>query len=46
MTNENVDPMVPVMPTEETTPDVRADGGRRKRYDNAEVDAPLVPDCQ
>ena len=43
MTNDEIEPLVPEMPRQSSTEPVRADGGRRKRYDNAEGDAPLVP---
>ena len=46
MTRDEIEPIVPVMPTEETTDAVVADGGRKKRYDAGEVDAPLVPDLR
>ena len=44
MTPDEIEPMVPVMPTDTTTDTVRADGGRLKRYDRQEVAAALVPD--
>ena len=46
MTRNEIAPMVPMMPRTETTDDVRADGGPRKRYDAAEVAAPVVPDLR
>lgn len=46
MTPDEIQPMVPVMPTETTTDTVRADGGRLKRYDRQEVTAALVPDLR
>ena len=46
MTRDEIEPMVPVMPRDTDTVDVRADGGHRKRYDAAEVEAPLVPDLR
>ena len=46
MTSDEIEPMVPVMPEEETTDDIRADGGVRKRYDSREVEAALVPDIR
>ena len=46
MTPDEIEPMVPVMPQEETTDDIRADGGVRKRYDSREVGAALVPDIR
>lgn len=46
MPRDDTAPMVPVMPSGDSTPDVRADGGARKRYDAAEVDAPLVADLR
>ena len=42
MTPDEIEPMVPVMPTDT----VRADGGRPKRYDRQEVAAALVPDLR
>ena len=44
MTRDETDPMVPIMPEKETTDQIRADGGPRKRYDAGEVEAALVPD--
>ena len=46
MTSDEIEPMVPVMPNEKTTDDIRADGGVRKRYDSREVEAALVPDIR
>lgn len=46
MTRDEIEPLVPVMPRDTDTTEMRADGGRRKRYDAAEVDAPLVPDLR
>ena len=46
MTRDEIDPMVPVMPEKETTDQIRADGGARKRYDAGEVEAALVPDLR
>ena len=46
MTSDEIEPMVPVMPEEETTDDIRADGGVRKRHDAREVEAALVPDLR
>ena len=46
MTQDEIEPMVPVMPEKETTDDIRADGGVRKRYDAREVEAALVPDLR
>lgn len=46
MTSEDIDPLVPVMPDVSATDAVLADGGRRKRFDAGEVDAPLVPDLR
>ena len=46
MTQDEIEPTVPVMPQEETTDDIRADGGVRKRYDSREVEAALVPDLR
>ena len=45
MTNEEIEPMVPVMPRQTSTSGVVADGGQKQRYDLSEVEAPLVPDC-
>ena len=42
MTPDQIEPMVPVVPTDT----VRADGGRRKRYDRKDVAAALVPDLR
>jgi len=46
MTRDEIEPMVPVMPDEDTTDQIRADGGVRRRYDSEEVAAPLVPDLR
>ena len=46
MTRDEIVPMVPEMPRDETTNDIRADGGVRKRYDGGEVEAALVPDLR
>lgn len=46
MPRDEIEPMVPVMPQDDTRQTIRADGGRRKRYDADEVDAPLVPDLR
>jgi enterochelin esterase-like enzyme len=46
MTRDEIEPMVPVMPDEDTTDQIRADGGVRRRYDAEEVAAPLVPDLR
>ncbi len=46
MTPDEIEPMVPVMPTDDSTDTVRADGGRLKRYDRQEVEAALVPDLR
>jgi hypothetical protein len=46
MNRDEIAPMVPVMPTDDTATPVRADGGRLKRYDRQEVDAALVPDLR
>ncbi|MFQ3319477.1 MAG: hypothetical protein ACI8UR_000620 [Natronomonas sp.] len=43
MTNDEIEPMVPVMPRQTSTDTLRADGGAPKRYDELEVTAPLVP---
>ncbi|MFT4883839.1 MAG: hypothetical protein ACI8U4_001352 [Natronomonas sp.] len=45
MTPDEIEPMVPVMPQDETTT-IRADGGQLKRYDADEVEAALVPDLR
>lgn len=46
MTRDEIEPLIPVMPRGDTSETVRADGGRRKRYDLDEVAAPLVPDLR
>ena len=46
MTPDEIQPMVPVMPSATATDTVRADGGRRKRYDRQDVAAALVPDLR
>ena len=46
MTRDEIEPMVPVMPQDDTTETIRADGGLRKRFDADEVGAPLVPDLR
>ncbi|CAI49204.1 uncharacterized protein NP_2226A [Natronomonas pharaonis DSM 2160] len=47
MTRDETAPMVPIMPADDRTDDtIRADGGRRKRYDREEVLAPLVADLR
>lgn len=46
MTPDEIEPMVPVMPNDESTDTVRADGGLRKRYDAQEVEAALIPDLR
>jgi hypothetical protein len=46
MTPDEIEPMVPVMPQDETTSTIRADGGQLKRYDADEVEAALVPDLR
>lgn len=46
MPRDEIDPMVPVMPNDESTTAVRADGGLRKRYDAQEVEAALVSDLR
>ena len=46
MTTDEIEPMVPTMPTDDTAEDIRADGGVRKRYDGGEVAAPVVPDLR
>lgn len=51
MTNEEIEPLVPVMPrrTSNDAADAASagaafDGGRPRRYDDEEEDAPLVPE--
>ena len=46
MTRDEIEPMVPIMPDEDTTDQIRADGGVWRRYDAEEVAAPLVPDLR
>jgi len=46
MTRDEIEPMVPVMPQENTSETIYADGGHRKRFDAGEVAAPLVPDLR
>jgi hypothetical protein len=46
MSRDEIEPIVPIMPTDDSSDDIRADGGRRKRYDAGEVAAPLVPDLR
>lgn len=47
MFRDEIEPMVPIMATDDTpATTVRADGGQRKRYDADEVAAPLVPDLR
>ena len=47
MSRDEIEPMVPMMPTDDTpATTVRADGGQRKRYDADEVEAALVPDLR
>ena len=46
MTQDEIVPMVPVMPHDEMTDAIRADGGLDKRYDSDEVGAPVVPDLR
>lgn len=46
MPRDEIEPMVPVMPQEDTTQTIRADGGQPKRYDRDEVEAALVPDLR
>ncbi len=44
MRRDTIEPIVPIMPTDETsTTTARADGGQRKRYDADEAEAALVP---
>ncbi|WP_172977287.1 hypothetical protein [Halosegnis longus] len=44
MRRDTIEPMVPRLPTDETsTTTARADGGQRKPYDADEVEAALVP---
>ncbi|MES3518212.1 MAG: hypothetical protein PPP58_11155 [Natronomonas sp.] len=47
MTRDEIEPMVPMMPTDDETDEiVYADGGQRKRYDHETVEAPLVADLR
>ncbi|MFQ3284668.1 MAG: hypothetical protein ACI9TI_002463 [Natronomonas sp.] len=47
MSRDEIEPMVPIMPTDDTpATSVRADGGQRKRFDGNEVEAALVPDLR
>jgi len=47
MSRDEIDPMVPMMPTDDSpATTVRADGGQLKRYDADEVEAALVPDLR
>ena len=46
MRPDDIDPIVPLMPPDDTTEPVLADGGRRKHFDADEVTAPLVPDLR
>ncbi|WP_181690913.1 hypothetical protein [Natronomonas sp. LN261] len=47
MPRDEIEPMVPMMPTDDTpATTVRADGGHKKRYDADEVEAALVPDLR
>lgn len=46
MTRDEIEPLIPVMPRDDTSQTVRADGGRRKRFEAGEVAAPLVPDLR
>ena len=47
MFRDEIEPMVPNMPTEtDSTTTVRADGGQKKRYDAGEVESPLVADLR
>ena len=47
MPRDEIEPMVPIMPTDDSpTTTVRADGGQKKRYDAGEVEAPLIPDLR
>jgi hypothetical protein len=43
MTNDEIEPMVPVMPRQASSSGIVTDGGRQRRYAAAEVEAPLVP---
>jgi len=44
MTNDEIEPMVPEMPRRTSTSEIVTDGGRQKRYEAPEAEAPLVPD--
>lgn len=47
MTRDEIEPMVPVMPSAENPEEtVYADGGQRKHYEALEVTAPLVADLR
>ena len=47
MPRDEIEPMGPMMPTDDTpATTARADGGQRKRYDADEVEAALVPDLR
>ncbi|MDR9382287.1 MAG: hypothetical protein RI560_11550 [Natronomonas sp.] len=47
MSRDEIEPMVPIMPTDDSpATTVRADGGQKQRYDVGEVAAPLVPDLR
>ncbi|CAI48983.1 uncharacterized protein NP_1784A [Natronomonas pharaonis DSM 2160] len=44
MPRDEIEPMVPILPTDEQTETTaRTDGGHQQRYHNGDVDAPLVP---
>ncbi|MFP4625629.1 MAG: hypothetical protein ACLFNI_03435 [Natronomonas sp.] len=47
MTNEEIEPLVPIMPrrSSKNPESVRTDGGRQDRYVNSEQGAPFVPWC-
>jgi hypothetical protein len=47
MTNEELDPIVPVLPQESTAVEtIVSDGGRPERYDREDQKAPLVADLR
>lgn len=47
MTRDEIEPMVPVMPSADDPDEtVFADGGQPKRYDASDVEAPLVADLR
>lgn len=46
MTRDEIEPMVPRMPTDERPTDIRSDGGKPSRYTIEDAEAPLVPDLR